>query len=137
MMDWLSLRVCELYSCDPLLLKTYIRISPYPEVRQIIWSIINDNCRVKHILLFRQFELATYFKRDHSTVIFGIRKIADLREVDNRFKEMYDQLSRDFYNQFLSRDEVFQNDQEHSKELITKTLLGSETKSKVDNSNKK
>ena len=59
---------------------------PRPEARGMCWMLLNDIYGSKNSLL------ATYFKREHSTINYGIRTIRAMVKSDKEVKERYEQI---------------------------------------------
>lgn len=55
--------------------------------RQTVWWVLYQSTRLSYPWL------AAHFRRHHTTILHGVRKIAELRSADPRFKEMTDRLA--------------------------------------------
>lgn len=130
-MDWLSVKLCDHYKADILLLKLRINKKPYPEIKHLVWTIIDKHFRSGKNTEYSLSELGAFFTRDHATVLHGIRTIKGYMETDRELRQLYSDLSQEFYVCFVKVGEVLnETDSLHEmdKDIINMLFLGYEGK---------
>lgn len=77
---------------DELIVKT--RKRECVEVRQLIFSYLK-----RYTMLSLQ-SIGDYFNKDHATVLYGIRRIEELMQVDKQFRNKYHELEVEIINEY-------------------------------------
>lgn len=85
--DQIEKSICEFFKIDRTELMSKSRKEPFPIARFICMDLFWENK-----LFFRKTKMAKYFNKDHTSVVYGLRKMSWLKENDKTIKSYYDNI---------------------------------------------
>ena len=83
--------VCSKFDISPNVIKSRSRIRPVAECRMIFYKLVRDLYEDK----FSLSELGEFTNRDHTTVLYGIRNVENMHELNYIYKNNISDLEKD------------------------------------------